>query len=380
MRIVLATWGKFHYFHIARHLQQHGLLEAIFSTYPWFKLKREGLPRDKVLSDPWLHSAHMVLNRHGIRLPPLQRGYHRHFQRFIRRNLPECDLFSAMSSAGLSGGMLVKQRGGRYVCERGSAHIQWQERILRQEHERFGLAWQNFPPWVVELERQEYELADRIVVQSQFARQSFIEMGVPEDKLRCLPLGVDLSHFSKTGEPPKDEFVILFVGQVSLQKGFHHLLEAFDRFRHPGKRLIAIGRIQPEMRPFLARYQDRPIEYRGHVPHAELKHVMSQSHVLALPSVQDGFGMVMAEAMACGCPVIASTHTGAADLFTDGREGFIIPVGDSAALSDCLYRLADDSQLRDVMGAAASYRVRALGGWAQHGAACVALYRELTGL
>ncbi len=69
------------------------------------------------------------------------------------------------------------------------------------------------------------------------------------------------------------------------------------------------------------------------MPQGEVAELMSRSHVLVLPSVEEGMALVMAQAMACGCPVIATEATGAEDLFTDGVEGFIVPDRDAAALA-----------------------------------------------
>ena len=104
---------------------------------------------------------------------------------------------------------------------------------------------------------------------------------------------------------------------------------------------------------------------------------MSRSHVLVLPSVQDGFGMVMAQAMACACPVIASLNTGGEDLFTDGDEGFIVPIRDVNALAVRLQQLADNPEQRFAMGQRALARVQSFSGWNQYGDKAMAIYAEL---
>ena len=81
--------------------------------------------------------------------------------------------------------------------------------------------------------------------------------------------------------------------------------------------------------------------------------------------------------MACGCPVIASENTGARDLFTDGKEGFIVPICDSAAIADRLQMVADDLDLRSRMSAAALGRVKSLGGWERYGQTMYQLFAEL---
>ncbi len=106
---------------------------------------------------------------------------------------------------------------------------------------------------------------------------------------------------------------------------------------------------------------------------------MSRSHVLALASVEEGLALVQGQAMACGCPVIATTATGAEDLFTDGVEGFIVPDRDSATFALRLQQLADDAALRERMAAAALTRVRSLGGWDHYGEQWDRLLHRLTG-
>jgi len=88
---------------------------------------------------------------------------------------------------------------------------------------------------------------------------------------------------------------------------------------------------------------------------------------------------VMSQAMACGCPVIASTNTGGEDLFADGVEGFIVPIRDVDALANRMQRLMDDPDLQRRMSEAALARVRYLGGWTQYGDQWESLLQRLTG-
>jgi glycosyltransferase involved in cell wall biosynthesis len=109
-----------------------------------------------------------------------------------------------------------------------------------------------------------------------------------------------------------------------------------------------------------------------------LKEIMSASDVMVLPSVEEGLALVLAQAMACGCPVIASENTGASDLFTDGREGFIVPIRDPHAIAQRLQLLADSPDLRLRMSHAAMERVKSLGGWAQYGEKMYEVFAELS--
>jgi len=106
---------------------------------------------------------------------------------------------------------------------------------------------------------------------------------------------------------------------------------------------------------------------------------MSTSHLMVLPSIEEGLALVQGQALACGCPVLASTNTGGEDLFTDGVEGFIVPVRDVEALTDRMQRLADDPALQQRMNQAALLRVRTIGGWQEYGDKWETLLHQLIG-
>jgi glycosyltransferase involved in cell wall biosynthesis len=167
--------------------------------------------------------------------------------------------------------------------------------------------------------------------------------------------------------PDEDEFTVLYVGQISFRKGLPYLIEAFSKLRHPRKRLRLIGAIEQQIRPYLQTAPLDRVVFEGSKGIDEIRMAMSSSHVLVLPSVEDGFGMVMAEAMACGSPIISSVHTGGLDLFDDGKEGFHVPIRNSLALCTALQRLADNPALRKEMSAAALDKMQKLGGWKQYG-------------
>ncbi len=221
-------------------------------------------------------------------------------------------------------------------------------------------------------------MADAITVPSSFSRRSFIEQGVPAEKIYTIPYGVRLETFSKVADPPTDSFNVLFAGQVSLRKGIPYLLEAFAQLKHPRKRLRCVGAMAPEIRQLLARLPTQDVEFLGSVPQTALPKMMSESHVLVLPSIEDGFGLVLSQALACGCPIIASTNTGGDDLITDGVEGFIVPIRDVAALAARMQQLADDPDLQRHMSEAALVRVQHVGGWRHYGDLWEELLARLT--
>ncbi len=383
MKVILSTLGKFHTFDLARELHARGALSAIYSGYPFFKVRNEGLPQELIHTFPWVQGTFMAFPwKHH--LPNSFVREWRHFSAttfgaWVTRNLPECDLYVGLSGSALPVGKKAHQRGARYVCDRGSAHIRLQDELLRDEYERWGMPFSGIDPRTIALEKAEYAEADRITVPSNFAYRSFIEQGMSAEKMRLLPYGVNLSRFQPVAEPAAGRFDVLFVGGMSLQKGIQYLVQAYQKISHPAKSLTFVGAPSQELIAMLKMRGMWPSDARvlGHMPQTELKNVMSRSHVLVLPSIQDGFGMVMAQAMACACPVIASRNTGGEDLFSDGREGCSVPIRDVDALAGRLQHLADHPEARTNMGQLALERVQSIGGWHDYGEKAMAIYREV---
>lgn len=383
LRVVLAASGVFHHFELAHELARRDFLLKIYSTFPWLRLKRERLDRRFVDSFPYLHAPRLALGRY-IPIPDgidklLQQMTITSFDSYIARTLPECDVYVALSGSGLLSGRRAQESGAHYVCDRGSSHIQYQADILKEERAIWGLPSGPVDPFMIDRELAEYQQADAIVVPSIFSLRTFEEMGVPRAKLYRIPYGVRLDNFRPVAEPPSDTFSVLFVGTISLRKGIPYLLDAFQKLKHPSKKLRLIGSVLPEMKAVLPRFNLENVEIMGHIPQAALSQFMSSSHVMVLPSIEDGFGLVLGQAMACGCPLIASDHTGGMDIFSDQVEGFMVPIRSSQSILDRLQLLADAPGLQKQMGMAALQKVTSLGGWASYGQAWEQLLHRLAG-
>lgn len=390
MRVVQTVFGVFHHFELARELDRRGHLERVYSTWPWARLRREGLPQAKVATFPWVHLPEYLLSRVPLDLgwlrDPLGYANALSFDLWTSRKLETLarhgrapDALIGLSGSSLSAGALVQALGGVFVCDRGSTHQRFQEQIVREEYARWGVAEQPSDERDTRREERIYEQADAITVPSSFAARSFRAFGVPTGKVHTIPYGVRLESFTPTGEPPAGEFVALFAGAVGLRKGVPYLLQAFAALRHPRKRLDVVGAVQNDLRMLLRRLPREQVTFHGPLPQRELAARMSRSHVLVLPSLEEGLALVQAQAMACGCPVLASENTGAEDLFSDGIEGFIVPIRDVLALTARLQQLADDAAAQQRMREAALLRVRSIGGWEAYGAAWERLLQQLCG-
>lgn len=378
--ITLITHGRFHSFDLAEQLQAAGRLAAIYSGYPRFKLRNTQVAPGLIRSFPWLHTLELGL----LRVPHVPRSVlneaalraWRSLDAYAARTLPECDVVSALSGSGLLTGAEMQRRGGVYVCDRGSTHIRWADRTLREEYGKLNLPWKGIDPRAIAREEAEYARADAITLPSRFTMRSFIEMGVPAEKLRLLSYGVNLTSFKRCADRAEN-FRVLFVGQLSVRKGLHYLLEAFRLARLPGAELVFVGSTQPVTRELLARFPVDGLTQTGPLSREGVVREMSRASVLVLPSLEEGLAMVQGQALACGCPVIATTNAGAEDLFADGREGFIVPPRDVDSLVERLTQLYHDRDLLAAMSVAAEQRVRELGGWDTYGRTAIRVFDDL---
>jgi alpha-maltose-1-phosphate synthase len=376
MKVTVASAGPFHAFDLARQMNRLGHLEQLYTAYPSWRV--DGLPKEKVNSFPWLMAPAMLANRFGLNrvrdgmsVPIVET-----FDRWMAERLGPCDAFHCLSSFGLQSHRAARSKyGALTVCDRGSTHIEFQDQILRDEFARFGATFAGIDSRLVERELEEYALCDLIFVPSSFAMRTFADRGVPREKLRVNPYGVDLAMFHR--EPKSDRtFRVLFVGTVSLRKGLPYLFEAVEKLGRSDIELCVVGSLEAEMRPIMAKYEGR-FRYLGAVARGELYKHYSQASVLVLPSIEEGLALVQAQAMACGVPVIATENTGAADLFTDGVEGFIVPIRDARAIGEKILTLYENPAMREQMAEAALLRVRKIGGWNDYGDRAAEYYREM---
>jgi glycosyltransferase involved in cell wall biosynthesis len=384
MKVALSTTGKFHTFDLARELHARGALACILTGYPRFKLRNEGLPPEAIRTFPWINGAYMAFPwKHRLAPQIMQQWEHVNatsFGSWVGRNLPPCDVYVGLSGSTLPAGMQARSRGIAYVCDRGSTHIRVQDRLLREEHALWGVPFSGIDPRSIAREESEYGAADRITVPSGFVFRSFLDQGVPFEKMRLLPYGVNLARFEPVAKPQQGRFDVLFVGGMSLRKGVQYLVQAYNRVEHPAKSLTFVGAPSQDLIDLLAARGLWPQDAKvlGHVPQTELKELMSRSHVMVLPSIEEGLAMVQAQAMACACPVLATSNSGAEDLFDDSVEGYIVPIRNVDALTARLQGLADDPDARAAMGQRALARVRGLGGWQDFGQRATRIYEELT--
>jgi len=246
------------------------------------------------------------------------------------------------------------------VLERGSSHIGFQHEILKKEQEVLGVKVNLPSSLIIEKELQEYDEADYIVVPSKYAKETFLKKGIDCGKVIDVLLGVDLDIFPWVLKRD-DIFRIVSVG-VSIRKGTHYLLEAVKRLKIKEMELWLLGNFSQDIIHFLKRHSDA-FRYIGGVPQHRLSEYYCQGSVFVLFSIEDGFGMSLLEAMACGLPVICSDAVGAKEVVRDGVDGFVVPSRDVNSLSEKLLYFYQNPKRAKEMGTAAFERVSKFFSW-----------------
>jgi len=370
MRASVFCMAKFHSFHMAQQLHRFDSLDRLYTSfYGGFGKRRNdhgiNLPKDKVRTN--LISA--LFTYTFLENPTTELWAWNYFGNWAARFVDDQDI---VISWGLSALPIIREaqkRGIVSIIERGSAHVVVQRDLLIAEHEKYGqptdTLQRSFSPQRMERELLEYELADYIEVPSEFAKRSFMEQGLPEEKLIKRFLSADLSDFY---ELPKEDdiFRVVYTGQMSLRKGVHYLLQAFNELNLPEAELWLIGSQLPEIAPFFERYKDN-YKYFGYVPRTELHKYYANASVFVICSIQDGFAQVIPQAMACGLPVICTTNTAGEDVIEDQIEGFVIPIRNVQAIKDKILFLYENRDVCYQMGQAAKKRVQNALTWDDYG-------------
>lgn len=222
---------------------------------------------------------------------------------------------------------------------------------------------------------QEIALADHIVVPSEFARRELEREHAPVAAVHKVPYGAPpAAAAGPIVRNRREPLRVVYVGQLSQQKGLSYLFDALARIG-PAARLTLIG--PKPLRPSAA--LERALTGHAWVPptpHRETLALMREHHVMVFPSLCEGFGLVILEAMAQGVPVITTTNTGGPDVIEDGVDGFIVPIRDPEAIAARLVRLYWDESVRMEM-AWAAWRKAAIWGWPRYERAMVDLLQPL---
>lgn len=246
-----------------------------------------------------------------------------------------------------------------------NTHLDDVAEVLAEEHRRLNVSVPGFiHPRMQARVREEIERATRIRAVSDEVKRSFIERGVPPRKIEVVLPAVDLDYFRPV--PKKDDvFRVLAVLTIDPRKGAYYLLQAFEKAAIPRSELVIIGATGDRWsRLMLDQFKARLKNFRlqlADVLKSPVESTYGQASVFVHPAIEDGFALAVAQALACGIPVITTRQTGASQLIDDGQNGYVLESRDVDGLVERLRLLARDESLRLRLSSAAPQAVAHLG-------------------
>jgi len=200
---------------------------------------------------------------------------------------------------------------------------------------------------------EEVALADHVLTVSELARKSYLDAGVPPERVTAVPMGADLSAFTPDGPGHDDTdgpITFLFAGHAGRRKGVDVLLSASEQLEKNGVQhqiQFAGGADEDVFEDTMA-----PVERLGYLERPDLAAAFRRADVLVLPSRHDSFGRVVVEAMATGLPVLLSDHVGAKETVDEDENGWVVPVEDREALAECMRWCVEHAEQVHAMKAA----------------------------
>ncbi len=305
MKIAIVTPGRAHLLDCAKEFIKYGHDVTFYTMVSPGRCNRFGLPRKNVVSFFAFCAPLMFLFR-KIRFPG---DFNRRIYYWVCRlvdilttfRLRECDVIVSISGCSLYAIKKAKKKfNAQILIDRGARHILSQKEILSQ----IPSAQQVYQP-DIRVELEQYKIADKIIVPSKHVKESFMEYDFSPSKLFSNPYGVNLRMFQPIPNADK-QYDVIFVGNWTLQKGVDILTKACELSRLS---LLHVGAIGDFSFPTGSLFK-----HLDPVNQDELTYYYNQAKVLALPSRQDGFGLVLFQAMACGLPLVYSHMTGGPDL------------------------------------------------------------------
>jgi glycosyltransferase involved in cell wall biosynthesis len=171
--------------------------------------------------------------------------------------------------------------------------------------------------------REEVELADEIIVNSEWSKELLIRQGISDDKIRVLPLAYEVPNHASSVKPQKNSrnnLSVLFLGQVILRKGVGQLFDAIRLLQDSPVEFVIAGPIGVKVPEDISK--NPHVTFTGPVDGETVRKLYQSADVFILPTLSDGFAITQLEAMAFGLPVIASRYCG--DVVSEGENGLIL--------------------------------------------------------
>ena len=382
MKVSIIVGGRFHAFNLAEQLSLNKNLNQLITSYPKFYLKNKyQIEQEKINS---IITKEILTRFIFKKIPYLENFSIKHFDNKASKiiNFKNLDILIGWSSFSLASFIKAQKYGCIKILERGSTHIEFQNKILKEEYEINNLK-PNLPSrFIIEKEKKEYEIADYISVPTEFVKKTFIEQGINENKIIKIPYGVDLNEFRKLPNLNLNNnnniFRIIYTGSICIRKGLIYLLKAFTELNLKNTELLLIGEIENKFLKILNKFKNNDsIKILKSMNQSELYKYYNSSKIFVTCSIEDGLSMVQLQAMSCGLPIICTKNSGGEEIVTDGYDGFIIPIRNIEILKEKIKFFYENISKCNQMGENAKKKVDQYYSWESYGKNAIQTYQSL---
>jgi glycosyltransferase involved in cell wall biosynthesis len=284
---------------------------------------------------------HGVMTRAVSRLGPRSRrlcepSLHRLFGRWTSATVRRApwDVVYAFSGIAEESLRARAQRSSLHMVVRASSHIRTQDRLLGEEGLRTGILQERPSPWMIAREEREYAMADAIRVLSSFAHDSFVQQGVSPRKVKLLVSGVQTEAFRPTHEQLElrcrrilsgAPLHVLNVGTFAFRKGVWDTEAVIRSLGTERFEYRFVGPVAPEAAGLASQLKGKAT-FVPKQPQISLPATYAWGDVFMLPSIEDGFPAVLAQAAAAGLPILTTPNGAGSDLVRDGENGWVLPI------------------------------------------------------
>jgi glycosyltransferase involved in cell wall biosynthesis len=354
VKVVIATGRQAHYRLAANALVRRGCDVSLYTTTPRSRM-RGFVP---AVHNRWIPAPVAIVSAltHGRTPLILDEFDSVLFDRWAATALRPCDLLLGAATSSLATGRAAQRMGGTYVLDRACPDIRVQQQTMVEEACKVGGVFRTNSPWFIDRQVQEYEQADFILSPSDFSRRSY-----PEHLRKKVVLAPLYGCFGPLPSRPRPQaranFVLGVVGGSPLRKGFLYLLQAWKELALPNAELKIRTSTEiydyPVMKQLVT--EQSTISVVEYV--ADINDFYCECDVFILPSVDEGFGLSLIEAMANGLPSIATRNCGASELLVPNRDFLLIDAFSVEQIKEAILKLYESRELRERLGEAGKMAV-----------------------
>jgi glycosyltransferase involved in cell wall biosynthesis len=394
-----------------RALQTAGMLSLFCTTIAWrhgrslmehlpsglgAELRRrafDGIDPNLIRTFPRVEVVRQVADRLGLTsltcaesswasMDGVSRDFDRRVAELIARGRVQATGVYAYDYAALRTFEAAAAAGMRRFYELPTGYWRATLRLLQEEADRN-------PEWTATMtalrdsgekhERKDAELraADHVFVPSSFVRSTLKEHPSFPATIDVIPYGAPQPRERRAVPQPRGKLRVLYAGNLTQQKGISYLFAAMRQVAAAASLTLIGGRSGSPCAALDAALRSH--DWQGSLPHERALELMAQHDLLILPSIAEGFGLVILEAMASGLPVIATPNTGGPDVIEEGVDGFLVPIRDPDAIARRVLDLHADRDRLESMSRAALRKAAALS-WDARAGTLIGMIRRLLGV